>query len=325
MASGLLALLDDIAALARVAAASLDDIAAGAAKAGSKAIGVVIDDTAVTPQYVDGLSPSRELPIIKRIFVGSLRNKLVFIVPVALLLSQFAPWLLTPLLMLGGTYLAYEGAHKVIDKLRRGGETKKDAPAAVQGPEAEDRIVKEATTTDFILSAEIMVISLNEVADEVLWMRAVILILVAIGITVLVYGVVAILVKMDDVGVWLAKKRNSAVAAFGRGLFAAMPKLMSAITAVGTVAMLWVGGHIVLVGLDELVWAGPLELGHAITNALGATGFFAWLIDTAYSALFGLVWRALVVGIVALLPFGHKEEPVKIEQGDDGHLHALKR
>ena len=328
MATGLIALLDDIAALARVAAASLDDIAAGAAKAGSKAVGVVIDDTAVTPQYVDGLKPSRELPIIKRIFVGSLRNKLLFIVPVALLLSEFIPWLLTPLLMLGGTYLTYEGAHKVIEKLRRGKETKSDAPAVVKGKEAEDKIVKEATTTDFILSAEIMVISLNEVTDEVFWMRAVILVVVAIAITVLVYGAVALLVKMDDASVWLAKRENTLVQKIGRGLYAAMPKLMSAITAIGTVAMLWVGGHIVLVGLEEILWSVPYDLGHTITAAIAGTGggFFVWLIDTLYATLFGLIWGAIVYGIVSLLPVSHgQDEDIKFETDDDGAVHIRSR
>lgn len=328
MATGLIALLDDIAALARVAAASLDDIAAGAAKAGSKAVSVVIDDTAVTPQYVDGLKPSRELPIVKRIFVGSLRNKLLFIVPVALLLSEFIPWFLTPLLMLGGTYLTYEGAHKVIEKLRRGKETKSDAPAVVKGKEAEDKIVKEATTTDFILSAEIMVISLNEVTDEVFWMRAVILVVVAIAITVLVYGAVALLVKMDDAGVWLAKRENSLVQKIGRGLYAAMPKLMSAITAIGTVAMLWVGGHLVLVGLEEILWSAPYDLGHTITAAIAGTGggFFVWLIDTLYATLFGLIWGAIVYGIVSLLPVSHgQDEDTKFETDDDGTVHIRSR
>ncbi|NLW13211.1 MAG: DUF808 domain-containing protein [Trueperella sp.] len=328
MATGLIALLDDIAALARVTAASLDDIAAGAAKAGSKAVGVVIDDTAVTPQYVDGLKPSRELPIIKRIFFGSLRNKLLFIVPVALVLSEFIPWLLTPLLMLGGTYLAYEGAHKIIEKVRRGKDTKSDAPAAVKGKEAEDKIVKEATTTDFILSAEIMVISLNEVTDEVFWMRAIILIVVAIGITALVYGTVALLVKMDDAGVWLAKRENTVVQKFGRGLFAAMPKVMSAITAIGTVAMLWVGGHIVLVGLEEILWSAPYDLGHTITTAIAGTGggFFVWLLDTMYAMAFGLIWGAIVVGIIALLPVNRgQDEDTKFETDDDGTVHIRKR
>ncbi|MDP9806876.1 putative DNA repair protein MutK [Trueperella bonasi] len=328
MATGFIALLDDIAALARVAAASIDDIAAGAAKAGSKAVGVVIDDTAVTPQYVDGLKPSRELPIMKRIFFGSLRNKLLFIVPVALLLSEFIPWLLTPLLMLGGTYLAYEGAHKIIDKLRRGKETKADAPAVVKGKEAEDRIVREATTTDFILSAEIMVISLNEVTDEVLWMRAAILIVVAIAITVLIYGVVALLVKMDDLGLWLTQRNNAVVQKIGRGLFAAMPKVMSAITAIGTVAMLWVGGHIVLVGLDEIVWSAPYELGHTITTAIAGTGggFFVWFVDTLYSTIFGLIWGAIVVGIVSLLPFKHgREADTKFEIDHAGTVHIRRR
>ncbi|QOR48315.1 DUF808 domain-containing protein [Trueperella pecoris] len=319
MATGFLALLDDIAALARIAAASIDDIAAGTAKASTKAVGVVIDDTAVTPQYVDGLNPARELPIIRRIFWGSLRNKLFFIVPIALLLSQFAPWALTPLLMLGGTYLCYEGAHKIVDKLKRGKKTKKDAPAAARGPQAEDQIVAQATRTDFILSAEIMVIALGEVTDRQLWMRAVILVFVAFLITALVYGIVAILVKMDDAGVALARKKSPVVQKIGRGLFAAMPKIMSVITVVGTLAMLWVGGHIVLAGLADTLWAAPYELGHHLSAFAGTGGFLPWLVDTIYSMLVGMVWGAIVVGIMA--PFGHGHDEVEVVPGEDGHLH----
>ncbi|MEW6933162.1 DUF808 domain-containing protein [Trueperella pyogenes] len=326
MATGFLALLDDIAALARIAAASLDDIAAGTAKASTKAIGVVIDDTAVTPQYVDGLTPARELPIIKRIFWGSIRNKLVFIVPVALLLSQFAPWALTPLLMLGGTYLVYEGAHKIVDKLRKGERTHRVAPAAVRGAQAEDVIVKQATTTDFILSAEIMVIALNEVTDRTLWMRAIILVIVAVLITALVYGVVAILVKMDDVGLALAGKNSRFVQKLGRSVFAAMPKVMSAITVVGTFAMLWVGGHIVVVGLAQTLWSGPHDLAHLLVEIAVGThaGFLAWLVDTAYSMAFGLVWGTLVVGIATVVPFGKQHDAVEVVPAEDGHLHLRK-
>ena len=215
MATGLFALLDDIAALARLAAASMDDIAAGAAKASSKAVGVVIDDAAVTPQYVRGLSPARELPIIKKIAIGSIRNKLVFILPVALVLSEFLPALLTPLLMLGGTYLCFEGAEKIIEKLRPSKHVTK-APSVLRGEEAENRVVSSAVRTDFILSAEIMVISLNEVTDHTLWIRAAILFLVAIVITVAVYGVVGLLVKLDDIGRALTRRDSELSQKFGR-------------------------------------------------------------------------------------------------------------
>ena len=168
MAGGLAALLDDIAALAKLAAASTDDVAAASARASVKAAGVVVDDAAVTPQYVQGIDPKRELPIIWRITLGSLRNKLLIILPVALLLSEVAPWLLTPILMLGGTYLCFEGAEKILELVT--GHTEEKA-AAEQGPEAEKRIISGAVRTDLILSAEIMVISLNEVMQETIWHR----------------------------------------------------------------------------------------------------------------------------------------------------------
>src|SRR3954466_646452 len=160
MSAGLFGLFDDIATLARMAAASVDDVGAAAGRASAKAAGVVVDDTAVTPQYVAGVAANRELPIIRKIAVGSLRNKILFILPAALLLSQFLPWLLTPLLMMGGTYLCYEGAEKVWERLR--GHTPHEL-ATELGPEAEDGMVAGAVRTDFILSAEIMVIALNEV------------------------------------------------------------------------------------------------------------------------------------------------------------------
>ena len=225
MSGGLAALLDDVAALARLAAASVDDVAAAAGRASIKAAGVVVDDTAVTPQYVAGVDPKRELPIIKKIAIGSLRNKLLFILPVILVLSQFLPWLLTPLLMLGGTYLCFEGAEKVLEMLRRH-EPKKATPAILKGPKAEGDVVKGAIRTDFILSAEIMVISLNEVAAEGFISRTIIMIVVALGITVLVYGVVALLVKMDDVGLALAGRDSEQSQAIGRALVVAMPKVL---------------------------------------------------------------------------------------------------
>src|SRR3954471_11543656 len=190
MAGGLFALLDDVAALARLAAASVDDIGAATGRATAKAAGVVIDDTAVTPQYVHGIAAKRELPIIKRIAIGSLRNKLLFILPAALLLSQFVPWVLTPILMLGATYLCYEGAEKVWGKIR--GHDAHAAPTATVGEDAEKQMTSGAIRTDFILSAEIMVIALNEVADQSFWPRLIILAVVAVAITLLVYGVVAL-------------------------------------------------------------------------------------------------------------------------------------
>ncbi|MCL3859770.1 DUF808 domain-containing protein [Actinotalea sp. K2] len=306
MAGGLAALLDDIAALAKLAAASVDDVSAAAGRASAKAAGVVIDDTAVTPRYLHGFTAERELPIVRRIAVGSLRNKLVFILPAALLLSQFLPWLLTPILMVGGTYLAFEGAEKVYEVLTGHAKEKTALPAAAQGEDVEKAMVAGAIRTDFILSAEIMVIALNEVADEPLVSRAVILVVVALGITLLVYGVVALIVKMDDIGLRLARTRHGAVAATGRLLVRAMPKVLAVLSAVGIVAMLWVGGHILLVGVDELGWHALYDLVHRAEEAVhtvpGVGGTLAWLTNTLASALVGLVVGAVVVAVVHLLP-----------------------
>lgn len=245
MAGGLAALLDDVAALAKLAAANVDDVAAAAGRASVKAAGVVVDDAAVTPQYVRNIEPKRELPIIKKIAVGSLRNKLVFILPAALLLSQYLPWMLTPLLMLGGTYLCFEGAEKVIEMFSKKEHAEEETPAVVQGEDAEKKIISGAVRTDFILSAEIMVIALNEVASESFWARAAILAVVGIGITLLVYGAVGLLVKMDDIGLVMAQRESAGAQKFGLGLVKAMPVVMKVISVVGTFAMLWVGGHII--------------------------------------------------------------------------------
>ncbi|MDN5898983.1 MAG: DUF808 domain-containing protein [Brachybacterium sp.] len=315
MAGGLAALLDDVAVLARLASASADDVAAASAKAGSKAMGVVIDDAAVTPQYVKGLSPKRELPIIWRITKGSLRNKLIFILPVLLLLSVFAPWALTPILMLGGLYLSFEGAEKIWELVRG---KPAQAPAADRGPGAEDRIVSSAVRTDLILSAEIMVISMNSIEVSSLWARAIVLVVVAIGITVLVYGAVGILVKMDDVGLTMAADGDSEITQkFGHGLVRAMPKVMTVISYVGMVAMLWVGGHILLVGTHELGLAQPYGVVHHLEGMVAGVaaigGVLAWLINTFCSFVFGLLIGAVVAVIMHFLPFGHHgdEEDVR--------------
>ena len=260
MSAGLAALLDDVAVLTRAAAASVDDVAAGAGRASMKAAGVIVDDAAVTPRYVQGFQPERELPMIKRIAVGSLRNKLLFILPAALVLSEFLEWLLTPILMLGGVYLCYEGAEKLWELVTPHAHA--ETAAGAEDPADEDELVGGAIRTDFILSAEIMVISLNEVADEPLLSRALILVVVAFAITAGVYGAVALIVKMDDVGLHLAQARAGAAASFGRGLVRAMPVVLSVLSKVGIAAMLWVGGHILLVGLDELGLGGPYDTVH---------------------------------------------------------------
>ena len=298
MAGGLVALLDDVVAMAKLAAASVDDVAAAAGRASAKAAGVVVDDTAVTPRYVQGFTPDRELPIIKRIAVGSLRNKLLIILPAALVLSQWLPWVLTPILMLGGTYLCYEGAEKVWEKLA--GHEEHETPAAAVDDDHEKTMVSSAIRTDFILSAEIMVIALNEVDDEPFLSRAIILVLVAIGITVLVYGVVGLIVKMDDVGLHLAGRESGAARTVGRGLVAGMPKLLSALSTIGIVAMLWVGGHILLVGVDELGWHTLYDWVHHAEEAVGG-GALGWIVNTLASAVIGLVVGALVVVVVTLV------------------------
>lgn len=299
MAGGLVALLDDIAALAKLAAASVDDVGMAAGRATAKAAGVVVDDTAVTPRYVEGFTPDRELPVIKKIAIGSLRNKLLFITPAALLLSQFAPWALTPLLMLGGTYLCFEGAEKILEKFGLG-HHEDEAPVVLEGEEQEKAMTAGAIRTDFILSSEIMVISLNEVADEPFAMRAAILIVVAIAMTLLVYGVVAFIVKMDDIGLHLARGGSGARQALGRGMVSAMPKILAGLSTIGIVAMLWVGGHIVLKGTDDLGfhtvygWVHHLEEeAHHLGGAL-----LGWLANTTASAIFGLILGALVVAVV---------------------------
>ena len=294
MSAGLAALLDDVAALARMAAASVDDVAAGASRASVKAAGVIVDDTAVTPRYVEGFRPERELPVIRRIAVGSLRNKLLFILPAALVLSELLPGLLTPLLMIGGAYLCYEGAEKIWEAIgphHHGRET----PAGAAGPEREDELVASAIRTDFILSAEIMVISLDEVADEPLLSRAIILVLVAFAITAVVYGAVALIVKMDDVGLKLAREREGGTAQLGTGLVHAMPIVLSVLSKVGIAAMLWVGGHILLVGLDELGVHVLYDAVHHLEEDL--PGLLGWLVNTAASALLGLIVGAIVVAV----------------------------
>ncbi|HJX76980.1 DUF808 domain-containing protein [Glutamicibacter sp.] len=303
MAGGLVALLDDVAALVKVTAASLDDIALGAAKASTKSLGVVIDDAAVTPQYVKGLSPKRELPIIWKIAVGSIRNKLLIILPAALILSQFAPWALTPILMLGGAYLVFEGAEKLLEAM---GVIKHHGPGGKEGVRDEKAIIGSAVRTDLVLSAEIMVISLNEVAHEPFLNRALILLVIAVLMTVVVYGAVGLIVKMDDIGLHMAQKASTLSQKIGRGLVKGMPIVMSILSKVGVVAMLWVGGHLILVGMDELGWHAPYGFVHHVEllvhDATGSAGaVLGWLTNTAFSCvagfLIGCVIAMVVVGI----------------------------
>ncbi len=301
--SGLLALLDDVAAIAKVAAASVDDIAAAAAKAGAKAAGVVIDDAAVTPKYVHGFQADRELPIIWRIALGSVKNKIIILLPALLLLNYFLPVAITPLLMLGGAYLCFEGAEKVFHMLFPHGDAAVSADFDTADPtRLEEEKIAGAIKTDFILSAEIMTIALATIESPNFWMQAITLAVVGVVITVAVYGAVAVIVKMDDIGLHMATNRRTAAArAFGRGLVAGMPVLMTFLSTVGTAAMLWVGGSIVLHGLEVThLWAWPYDTIHHIAVAAAAAvptaqGFIAWFVQAAIDGVFGLGLGLLII------------------------------
>jgi predicted DNA repair protein MutK len=306
MPGGLVALLDDIAAIAKVAAASIDDVAGAAGRAGAKAAGVVIDDTAVTPRYVVGLSPKRELPIIARIAIGSLRNKLLFILPAALALSIWAPWAITPLLMIGGAYLCFEAAEKIWEALS--GSAHVDEAATIGDPaELEARQVSGAVRTDFILSTEIMAISLAELPALSLGLRAAAFAAVAIAITVGVYGVVGLIVKMDDIGLHLSRRGPAAVRSIGRALVRAMPVLLKALSHIGVAAMVWVGGGILLHGLEAFGMAAVPHAVHTLGEAAGhvvpfGAGAVEWLVGALCSAVLGLIVGGIIVGILHLLP-----------------------
>ena len=295
MAGGLFALLDDVALIARSAASSVDDVAALAGKTSVKAAGVVVDDTAVTPQYVEGIKPQRELPMIWRITKGSLINKLVIILPIAMILSWIAPWALTPILMCGGTYLCFEGAEKILHHLLPHRE-KETESVQEKGADAEDSLVKSAITTDLILSSEIMVISLNEVIDQPFWMRLGALIFVGIILTLGVYGAVGLLVKMDDIGMALNERHNGK-STVGNALVKGMPIVLDIIGVIGTAAMLWVGGHIVVKGLHEFGMNQPHEFIASVTEKI-SNGALAWLAETGMSMVCGLVLGTVIATIV---------------------------
>lgn len=311
MSIGLIALLDDIAAIAKVAAASLDDVAGQAAKAGAKAAGVVIDDTAVTPGYVIGFAAKRELPIVGKIAAGSLRNKLLILLPAALALSYFLPWAITPLLMFGGAYLCYEGVEKIFEAIvphRAHAHEAKLETVALNPRSVEDEKIASAIKTDFILSAEIMAIALAAISAGSVVTQALVLALVGTGITVAVYGVVALIVKADDVGIALAKNKSRSTIgiigrAFGRALVLGMPVFLTFLGIVGTAAMIWVGGGIVLHGLEIY---GPPSIGVAVeataeaaAHALpSASGLLEWAVVAAISGVLGLLIGAVLLPIV---------------------------
>jgi len=309
MSSGLVALLDDVAGIAKLAAASLDDVGAAAGKAGMKAAGVVVDDTAVTPGYAMGFTPDRELPIVWKIALGSLRNKFLLLLPGALLLSAFAPWAVTPLLMLGGAYLAFEATEKIIEALRGEGTGDEPEELALSSAELEKEKIAGAVRTDLILSAEIMAIALAEVAERSIAMQAAALAAVSLGITVAVYGVVALIVKMDDIGLHLSQRPSAASRKLGSGLVRAMPVVMSALTQIGTAAMLWVGGGILVHGLHEYHltpipdwvesasrWAGQVPVVGAVTE---------WATFAAGSAAVGFVVGGIIAAVMHFVP--HKK------------------
>ena len=297
MIGGLLALLDDLAAVAKVAASSLDDIAAQTVKAGSKAAGIVIDDAAVTPRYVVGFASDRELPMIGKIAWGSIKNKLVILLPGALALSFFAPWAITPLLMVGGLFLCFEGYEKLHALISLPAEADDPAPALDEslGAKAlEDQKVASAIRTDMILSAEIMAITLAQITTPTFFNKAMVLAAVGIAVTVAVYGAVALIVKADDLGVNLAKNRVGIVRGIGRGLVTGMPPFLKLLSIVGMLAMLWVGGGIILHGMAEMGWKAPeyglLGFAKQVGNAIGvASGFIAWFIHASGGALVGVV------------------------------------
>lgn len=305
MASGLAALLDDVAAIAKIAAASVDDVAGAAGKAGSKAVGVVVDDTAVTPGYAMGFTPDRELPIVWKIALGSLRNKFIFLLPGALALSAFAPWLVTPLLMIGGSYLAFEASEKILEIFvpHEAGDDLEEL--ALSSTDLEDQKVAGAIRTDLILSAEIMFIALADVAERPFAIQAAALAIVGLAITIGVYGVVGLLVKMDDIGLHMAKGSTRGGRALGRGLVRAMPVLLSGLASIGTAAMLWVGGGILVHGLEHYEWMAIPQvvegLSHWAGGVPGVGAITGWLAFAAGSAVVGLLVGAVIVGLLRLV------------------------
>lgn len=306
--SGLLALLDDVAGIAKVAAASVDDVAAAAAKASSKTAGVLIDDAAVTPSYVTGFKAERELPIIWKITKGSLRNKLVVLLPLALLLSNLLPAAITPLLMLGGAYLCFEGAEKVFHKFFPHADHLVEEDMDIKDPaHLEESKVAGAIKTDFILSAEIMTIALSTLSATSIWMEAATLAVVAVFITALVYGSVALIVKADDVGLHLVEVgRFSVTRSLGAGLVKGMPYLLKLLSFVGTLAMLWVGGNIVIHGLHEFGVHWPYEPIHHLAEIAGASvagmsGFVKWAVTAFFDGIFGVVFGLLLIPVATRL------------------------
>lgn len=293
--------------IARMAAASVDDVSAAAGRASMKAAGVVVDDAAVTPGYAMGFSPQRELPIIRKIAIGSLKNKLLILLPGALLISAFAPWALTPLLMAGGAYLCFEASEKLWEKLAgHGGGEKPIEELALSSADQEKKMVGSAIRTDLILSAEITAIALADLAERPLATQAAALVLVGLVITAAVYGAVALIVKMDDIGLHLAGRPSASTRALGRGLVRAMPKVLTGLATIGTLAMLWVGGGILVHGLHEYHLDTLPGLIEALGQAAGRVPLIGpvtgWVATAAASAVVGLVTGVVLVAVLHLIP-----------------------
>jgi predicted DNA repair protein MutK len=301
MASGsLLALIDDIAAI-------LDDVALMSKVAAKKTAGVLGDDLALNAQQVSGVHADRELPVVFAVAVGSLKNKAV-LVPAALAISAFIPWAITPLLMLGGTFLCYEGFEKLAHKyLHSAGEDQQHHADLVQAvcDDAVDLValekdkIKGAVRTDFILSAEIIVISLGTVAGAPFGQQVAVLVAIAVVMTLGVYGLVAGIVKLDDAGLYLSRRANGALRAVGRVLVAGAPMLMKALSVLGTIAMFMVGGGILMHGVPAL----HHFIDSAAAAAAGVPGIGALLkpvTPSVIDAAAGLVAGAIALAVVTL-------------------------
>ena len=299
MASGFFALLDDISALVKASAASLDDVPTQVVKTSGKVSGIVIDDTAVTPKYVVGLDPSRELTIIFKIAKKSLINKLLILSPAALLLGYFAPWAITPALMLGGSYLCFEGYEKVHSMFSKHHDEpiEMDQVKVITPEELEQERVTGAVRTDIILSAEIIAIAYSQVTGTPILNQVVVLLAVAVFITIAVYGLVGFIVKVDDIGVHLAQdKYNRFTKKFGRGIVKFMPGFLRVLSVVGTAAMLWVGAEIIAHGIPF-----TSHLLHDLEHALASMPVLAWFAKALACAVGGLGLGFVVEKILMLV------------------------
>jgi uncharacterized protein len=311
MSTGLLALLDDVAALVKVGAASLDDVPTQVAKTTGKVSGIVIDDAAVTPKYVVGLDPVRELAIIFKIAKKSLLNKIVLLAPAALLLGFFAPWVIQPILMLGGAYLCFEGyekVHALFSKDSHNPEHQNTDLKVITPEELENTRVKGAVRTDLILSAEIIAIAYSSVADKPLITQIAVMVCVAIFITAAVYGFVGLLVKADDIGLKMAKNENRPhIRKIGLAIVKWMPLFLKLLGYIGTAAMLWVGAEIIAHGIPFIYH--QLE---ALQATFASVPAIAWLVKALVCAVAGLLLGAILGKALSFIrKLIYKPSPVK--------------